>query len=207
MSGRDLLGFLSPYRGIPGPHYPFHDRTVVVTSCGRNCLYNKKINLSTSLAGQTVGVKEVDHGIWLVSFMDYDLGNIDLSRSRSFADIHSPSSVSAMTYQGGTFYVAERGTSHIGDTSKFSVDFDGRGPDMGDVSARRASGESIRSIAQDLGCSSHLVDQMRKGSRKRFASGARLHFGPNPGRCDVSQNCYPFSSRLLSRRLVVAAFL
>jgi Integrase core domain/Helix-turn-helix domain len=67
-----------PYRGIPEPHYPFHDRTVVVTSCGRLCLYNKKINLSVSLAGQAVGVKEVDHGIWLVSFMDYDLGYIDL---------------------------------------------------------------------------------------------------------------------------------
>jgi transposase InsO family protein len=25
-----------PYRGIPEPHYPFHDRTVVVTSCGRS---------------------------------------------------------------------------------------------------------------------------------------------------------------------------
>lgn len=67
-----------PYLGIPEPHYPFHDRTVVVTSCGRLCLYNKKINLSVSLAGQAVGVKEVDHGIWLVSFMDYDLGYIDL---------------------------------------------------------------------------------------------------------------------------------
>src|ERR671937_801521 len=39
-----------PYRGIPEPHYPFHDRTVVVTSCGRLCLHNKKINLSVSLA-------------------------------------------------------------------------------------------------------------------------------------------------------------
>ena len=67
-----------PYHGIPEPHYPFHDRTVVVTSCGRLCLYRKKINLSTSLAGQAVGVKEVDNGIWLVSFMDYDLGYIDL---------------------------------------------------------------------------------------------------------------------------------
>jgi transposase InsO family protein len=67
-----------PYDGIPEPHYPFHDRTVMVTSCGRLCLYRKKINLSTSLAGQAVGVKEVDHGIWLVSFMDYDLGYIDL---------------------------------------------------------------------------------------------------------------------------------
>ena len=67
-----------PYRGIPDPPYPFHDRTVVVTSCGRLCLYNKKINLSVSLAGQAGGVKEVDDGIWLVSFMDYDLGYIDL---------------------------------------------------------------------------------------------------------------------------------
>ena len=55
------------YQGIPEPHYPFHDRTVMVTSCGRLCLYRKKINLSTSLAGQAVGVKE-----------EYDLGYIDL---------------------------------------------------------------------------------------------------------------------------------
>ena len=68
----------TPYLGIPEPHYPFHDRTVMVTSCGRLCLYRKKINLTKSLAGQAVGVKEVDSGIWLVSFMDYDLGYIDL---------------------------------------------------------------------------------------------------------------------------------
>jgi len=67
-----------PYRGIAEPHYPFHDRTVNVTCCGRLCLYRKKINLSVSLAGQAVGVKEVEEGIWLVSFMDYDLGYIDL---------------------------------------------------------------------------------------------------------------------------------
>jgi transposase InsO family protein len=66
------------YTGIPEPNYPFHDRTVIVTSCGRMCLHRKKINLSVTLAGQAVGIKEVDHGIWLVSFMDYDLGYIDL---------------------------------------------------------------------------------------------------------------------------------
>ena len=69
---------LRPYVGIPEPHYPFHDRTVMVTSCGRLCLYRKKINLSITLAGQAVGVKEVEEGIWLVSFMHYDLGYIDL---------------------------------------------------------------------------------------------------------------------------------
>ncbi len=34
----------------------------------------KKINLSTVFAGQAVGIKEVHDDIWLVSFMDYDLG-------------------------------------------------------------------------------------------------------------------------------------
>src|SRR5579863_3503050 len=66
------------YRGIGELSYPFHDRTAVVTYCGRICIFKKKINLSTSLAGQAVGIKEVDDGIWLVSFMDYDLGYIDL---------------------------------------------------------------------------------------------------------------------------------
>jgi transposase InsO family protein len=67
-----------PYQGILEPHYPFHDRTVNVTCCGRLCLYRKKINLSVTLAGQAVGIKEVDDGIWLVSFMEYDLGYVDL---------------------------------------------------------------------------------------------------------------------------------
>lgn len=38
------------------------------------------------------------------------------SRSRSFADIHSPSSRSAMSHKSGTFYFAERGTSHFAAT-------------------------------------------------------------------------------------------
>jgi transposase InsO family protein len=32
-----------PYRGIGEAQYPFHDKTVVVTNCGRLCLYRKKI--------------------------------------------------------------------------------------------------------------------------------------------------------------------
>jgi len=67
-----------PYRGIGELSYPFHDRTALVTYCGRICIFKKKIMLSTSLAGQAVGIKEVDDGIWLVTFMDYDLGYIDL---------------------------------------------------------------------------------------------------------------------------------
>jgi len=67
-----------PYNGIGELHYPFHDRTVLVTTCGRICLHRKKINVSSVLAGQTLGLKEVDQNTWLVSFMDYDLGYVDL---------------------------------------------------------------------------------------------------------------------------------
>jgi len=69
-----------PYRGLTELAYPFHDRDVLVTACGRICMHRKRINISTVLAGQKVGLKEVDDGIWLVSFMTYDLGYIDLEQ-------------------------------------------------------------------------------------------------------------------------------
>ena len=43
-------------------------------------MHRKKINLSTALAGQRIGLTEVDDGIWLVTFMRYDLGYIDLEQ-------------------------------------------------------------------------------------------------------------------------------
>jgi len=52
----------------------------MVTACGRICIHRKRINISTVLAGQRVGIKEVDEGIWIVSFMHYDLGHIDLEQ-------------------------------------------------------------------------------------------------------------------------------
>ena len=68
------------YQGLSELTYPLHDRDVLVTACGRICMYRKKINLSTVLAGQKLGIKEVDDGIWIVSFMHYDLGYIDLEQ-------------------------------------------------------------------------------------------------------------------------------
>ena len=53
---------------------------VVITACGRLCLHRKRINISTVLAGQKLGIKEVDEGIWLASFMHYDLGYFDLEQ-------------------------------------------------------------------------------------------------------------------------------
>ena len=42
----------------------------------------KKVNLSRVFAGQDIGVKEIDDGIWLVTFMDYDLGFFDLETNK-----------------------------------------------------------------------------------------------------------------------------
>jgi putative transposase len=71
-----------PYHGLDELHYPFHDRTITVTQCGRICFGRRKINLSTVFAGQNVGVKEVSDRIWLVSFMDYHLGFFDHETGR-----------------------------------------------------------------------------------------------------------------------------
>jgi transposase InsO family protein len=66
------------YEGLPDISYPFHDKTVTITSCGRICIEGKKIHLSTVFAGQDVGLKQVEDDVWLVSFMNYDLAYFDL---------------------------------------------------------------------------------------------------------------------------------
>ena len=78
-----------PYDGLPELQYPWHDRDILVTTCGRICMHRKKINISTVLAGQKLGIREVDDGIWLVSFMHYDLGYIDLEQ-RTLQTIDNP---------------------------------------------------------------------------------------------------------------------
>jgi putative transposase len=70
------------YKGLSDLEYPFHDRTITVTSCGRICFGRRKINLSAVFAGQNVGIKEVSERIWLVSFMHYDIGFFDHEAGR-----------------------------------------------------------------------------------------------------------------------------
>ena len=48
-----------------------------MTHCERVCFGKRKINLSTVFAGQNVGIKQADERIWLVTFMQYDLGFFD----------------------------------------------------------------------------------------------------------------------------------
>jgi putative transposase len=67
----------------PGkPEYPFHDRTIRVTQCGRLCIGQRKISFSNVFGGQYVGIREVADDIWLVSFMDFDLGFFDVIENR-----------------------------------------------------------------------------------------------------------------------------
>src|SRR5262245_10286393 len=77
------------YDGLLELEYPFHDRDILVTNCGRICMHRKKINISHVLAGQKLGITEVDDAIWLVSFMRYDLGYIDLEQ-RTLQTIDNP---------------------------------------------------------------------------------------------------------------------
>ncbi len=77
------------YRGLGELAYPFHDETVTVTRCGRICFDRLKINLSTVFAGQNVGIRQVADKIWLVTFMQYDLGYFDHETTR-LEPIESP---------------------------------------------------------------------------------------------------------------------
>ncbi len=47
------------YKPPQEPEYPYHDRTIQVTNCGRICIGRRKISLSRSFAGQHVGIREV----------------------------------------------------------------------------------------------------------------------------------------------------
>src|SRR6201981_1072542 len=48
-----------PYRGLPDLDYPLHDKVATVTTCGRICFNNQKINLSQVFAGETVGTSKL----------------------------------------------------------------------------------------------------------------------------------------------------
>jgi len=73
---------ITSYKGLSDVEYPFHDRTITVTTCGRICIGRRKINLSAVFAGQNVGIKEVSEKIWLVTFMHYDWGFFDHETGR-----------------------------------------------------------------------------------------------------------------------------
>jgi len=60
-----------PYRGLPELAYPFHDKTITVTHCGRMCMGRRKINLSQVFSGQDVGMNR--GGVWNLAGQLHDL--------------------------------------------------------------------------------------------------------------------------------------
>ena len=90
-----------PDDGLPELTYPFHDCDVLVTACGRLCLHREKINISAVLAGQKARHQEIDDGIWLVSFMHYDLGYFDLEQ-KTLQTLDNPFGT-VVTHVLGTF--------------------------------------------------------------------------------------------------------
>lgn len=67
-----------PFTGLPELSYPLHDREVIVGNSGQIRLNKANVAISNVLTGQKLGLRETEDGIWLVSFMHYDLGYIDL---------------------------------------------------------------------------------------------------------------------------------
>ena len=62
------------------------------TSSTINFLDPLKVSLSKAFAGVEVGIKEMEDGIWVVSFLDYDLGYFD-DKSRKVEPIEDPFSM------------------------------------------------------------------------------------------------------------------
>jgi putative transposase len=60
-------------------HQPGDSRDSYAPSnnCGRICWQARKINFSHVFAGQKVGITQVGERVWLVTFMQYDLGYFD----------------------------------------------------------------------------------------------------------------------------------
>ena len=70
--------------------YPLHDYTCKVHSGG--CVYlpgKKMFYLTAALIGERVGLREVDSKLWLVSFMQYDLGYYN-ENTRVFTEVDKP---------------------------------------------------------------------------------------------------------------------
>lgn len=85
---------LRPFpKDLPTLQYPLHDATKLVGGNGTVKFGRLCVHLTDSLAYQPVGVREEDHGLWRISFMDLDLGlfDSDEKKFKPFANPTQPS--------------------------------------------------------------------------------------------------------------------
>ena len=65
---------------LPPLAYPLHDTTCFVRASGQFDMGKvRDISLGAAFRGQTVGLREITGGTWLISFMELDLGYLDLA--------------------------------------------------------------------------------------------------------------------------------
>lgn len=126
-----------PTETLPDVEYPLRDKTITVTQCGRICVGRRKINFSRVFAGQSVGVRQVDDRIWMVSFMDYDLGYFDdesncveAGENPFGAKVLPMSSVQSVTYVSGQDLVVVLGGASptIGNSLNLTKSLNSRSP-------------------------------------------------------------------------------
>jgi len=80
---------LRPFpESLPEPEYPLHDDLLTIHRCGHLYVSGRSYFISRALAHQPVGLREEDDGRWLITFLDLDLGHIDLQR-RQFIPINA----------------------------------------------------------------------------------------------------------------------
>ena len=89
-----------PYQPPKEPEYPYHDQVIRVSQDGKIHMHHKAISFSKVLAGQLVGIREVEDQIWLVSFLDFDLGYFDEEGCR-VEPIDSPFAEKVLTMPSG----------------------------------------------------------------------------------------------------------
>lgn len=71
--------------------YPLHDYTRQVYSCGSVSIPgSRRCYISSALAGLNVGLREIDTALWLVSFMDLDLGVVAAGEKKLKIEPHQP---------------------------------------------------------------------------------------------------------------------
>src|SRR5215470_4287184 len=78
MSGRGLPTFPTSLHRIARPRLSFPRQNHRGHPLRSHLFGEQKDQFQPGFAGQAVGIKEVHDDIWLVSFMDYDLGYFDL---------------------------------------------------------------------------------------------------------------------------------
>jgi hypothetical protein len=76
---------------LPALAYPTHDDTLLVGPTGLIRFEKRTLHLTAALAGETVGIRELQDDTWVVTFMHRDLGVI---RNRAF-EAHSTTTLSS----------------------------------------------------------------------------------------------------------------